>query len=187
MTQSHKWIARVCLFLTSLMLASPLFATTQVMVTQIEGYAFEYGGDRLCIRPFQVRLWGIDAFNEGQKCCGVNGEAYDCGAQSQAALMKLLPTMGSNVTCTVWGVDAQNRPLASCRTGTTDINEAMVRAGWVLATKAKPSWGADYSSAQRDAETSRRGVWSFGRSSFETPSEWRSTHGTIDSPGPWFR
>ena len=187
MTRNQKWIASVCLALASLMLARPLFALSEVMITVIEGSPGESGADRLCIHPFEVRLWGIDAFNEGQKCRDANGGVYDCGERARYALMKLLPTFGSNVRCTVWDLDAQNRPLASCRAGKTDINEAMVRAGWALATKAKSSWGDDYSSAQKDAEASRRGVWAFGRSSFETPSEWRNKHGANEKPCPWLR
>jgi hypothetical protein len=110
---------------------------------------------------------GGDAPEGRQVCQNANGQGYACGDVARDQLVGLIN--GRIVRCAVLDRDSYGRAVSRCVVGSTDLGEAMVRAGWAV-DHALFSRGA-YASAEAQARRGRRGLWA-GR--FETPSTWRA-------------
>ena len=89
----------------------------------IEGEAFAIDGDTITIRLQPIRLYGIQALEHDRPCH--DGWKGDKATQF---LSKLIA--GQIVTCLVQGQDRNQRPVAICSVGNTDLNEAMVLNGF---------------------------------------------------------
>lgn len=126
-------------------------------------------GDSFVLAGQKIRLAGIDAPEYDQNCTDQTGRAWACGRAARTALSARL-NHGS-VTCTVEARDRYDRAIATCRTGLTDIGEAMVRAGWAISPSERGV--ARYADAQSEARRQRRGIWA---GSFDPPAQWRESH-----------
>lgn len=93
----------------------------------IEGEAFATDGDTITIRLQPIRLYGIQALEHDQTC----SDGRSGGGKATQFLSKLIA--GQIVTCLVQGQDRNQRPVAICSAGNTDLNEAMVLNGFALA------------------------------------------------------
>lgn len=122
-------------------------------------------GDTLRLDGESVRLHGIDAPETGQDCTDSRGTRYDCGRRATRTLAALVH--GRAVSCTGRERDRYGRLVAVCRAGGTEVNQAMVTAGWTLAFRR---YSQDYVDAEAQAKQARRGLWS-GR--FTEPWVWR--------------
>jgi len=128
-------------------------------------------GDTLAFEGRRVRLAGIDAPELRQTCRRADGD-YACGQVSRRYLENLL---GAGQTeCRGNEEDRYGRLLVRCVSATTDINSAMVRAGWAV------SYGG-YHLEELAARDAHAGLWA-GR--FERPHDWRVRHGAIVDLGP---
>lgn len=134
---------------------------------QVTGPARVVDGDTFSVGAERVRLWGVDAPEGRQVCQNAQGQGYACGDVARDQLVGLIG--GRAVRCEVRDRDPYGRAVARCLAGSTDLGEAMVRAGWAV-DYVQFSRGA-YASAEVEARRSRRGLWA-GR--FETPSTWRA-------------
>lgn len=134
---------------------------------QVTGPARVVDGDTFSVGAEPVRLWGVDAPEGRQVCQNAQGEGYACGDVARDQLVGLIGRRA--VRCEVRDRDPYGRAVARCLAGSTDLGEAMVRAGWAV-DYVQFSRGA-YTSAEAEARQARRGLWA-GR--FETPSTWRS-------------
>jgi endonuclease YncB( thermonuclease family) len=114
----------------------------------VAGSARVVDGDTFSVGPERVRLWGVDAPESRQVCQNAQGEGYACGDVAHDQLVGLIG--GRAVRCEVRDRDPYGRAVARCLAGSTDLGEAMVRAGWAV----------DYVQ--------------FSRGRFETPSTWRA-------------
>jgi len=119
-------------------------------------------GETLALGEQVVRLAGMAAPMRGEVCQRPNGDAFDCGGASAAALMRLI---GSRpVTCRITGRDAFGRGIGQCEAGGTDLGRTLVGGGYAVAT----------GSAMRSAEAAARqggvGLWA-NRSG--SPQDWR--------------
>lgn len=141
-----------------LMAAAPATLTGPAQV--VDGDTFSVGAER-------VRLWGVDAPEGRQVCQDAQGRDYACGDVARDQLVRLIG--GRAVRCEVKDRDPYGRAVSRCLAGTTDLGEALVRAGWAV-DYAQFSRGA-YARTEADARQARRGLWA-GR--FETPSLWRA-------------
>lgn len=74
-----------------------------------------------------------------------------------------------NVRCEIRDRDPYGRAVARCQAGSTDLGEALVRAGWAVDYR-QFSRGA-YARVEAEARDARRGLWA---GQFETPSSWRA-------------
>lgn len=163
--------------LTRVVFAAVAFGSVLVSAAPIASPVFTgrplvKDGDDLCFGAVDVRLLGVDAFETQQQCRNATGQPYACGVEGAIKLRSLVSK--GIVTCEErWGRDGYGRPLVACSVGTLDINEEMVRSGWAVAYKRSLK---KYRDAQREAEDAKRGVWAFGRGSFELPWVWRETH-----------
>lgn len=133
----------------------------------VAGPARVIDGDTFSVGIERVRLWGVDAPEGRQVCQNAQGQGYACGDAARDQLVGLIG--GRAVRCEVRDRDPYGRAVARCLAGSTDLGEAMVRAGWAV-DYVQFSRGA-YASAEVEARGSRRGLWA-GR--FETPSTWRA-------------
>ncbi len=97
-----------------------------------------------------VRLRGVDPPSHDTSCSG-----EDCGAAATNALAAMVRE--APVDCRTVGVDALGRAFAVCRAGGTDLNLAIIAAGWARADSREPDLGR----AEATARAEKRGIWSF--------------------------
>ena len=103
-----------------LMAAGPAEVTGQARV--VDGDTFSVGAER-------VRLWGVDAPEGRQVCQDAQRQTYACGDVARDQLVRLID--GRAVRCEIRDRDPYGRAVARCQAGSTDLGEALVRAGWV--------------------------------------------------------
>lgn len=132
----------------------------------LEGRAYAMSGDSLHIGGTTVRLAGVEAPEQEQRC-GSGNRRWRCGAAASEALSRLIS--GRIVSCSLSGNDSKGRPLASCMAGKLEINAELVRRGHVF---AETGLFARYASLESEARTAKLGVWATG--DVERPSDYRA-------------
>ncbi len=106
-------------------------------------------GDRV------IRLFGVEPPSRGTPCGTRDGAGQDCAAAAANALAAMLRDLP--VACRFTGVDALARPYAICRANGTELNTAVIAAGWARADIERP----ELRSAEQAARAAHRGVWAF--------------------------
>lgn len=148
------WKAALAALLLLGVAAQPVGArawlTPAKLVVVVDGDTLVLGGER-------VRLWGIDAPEDGQPC-ERDGKLYDCGASAQAALLELVA--GRDLWCEARDRDRYGRTVAVCRIGALDgpdVGAELVRAGWAIDYRrySKGRYAREEASARRAG----RGLW----------------------------
>lgn len=122
-------------------------------------------GDTIEMYGEIVRLWGIDAVEDGQKCVFEDHD-WNCGKDATAALELLV--LGHPVHCVPQDVDRYGRTVAVCYVNGVDLGSVMVRHGWAL-DYTKYSYGS-YAGWELLARQDGSGVWS---GCFVEPWKWR--------------
>lgn len=122
-------------------------------------------GDTLTLDGARVRLWGVDAPEQGQTCQR-RGQAYRCG---QAASQALRVWIGQRpVSCVEVEKDQYGRSVARCAVDGEDVGGWLVAQGHALDYR-RHSAGA-YASAEASARAATRGMHA---GTFESAWEWR--------------
>lgn len=151
--------------------AALAFATVPAPAAErIEGRATATDGDTIAVEgtDARIRLYGIDAPENGQTCDDASGKRYLCGTRAADYLAELIGR-SVRVQCFQEDRDRYGRIVAECAVnGSTVVNAEMVRAGW--AVEYKEYSDGRYDQEEADAKASRRGMWQ-GR--FVVPSKWR--------------
>lgn len=138
------------------------------IVTRFDGPPAKVtGGDTLKVDGERIRLFGIDAPEEGQTCTRANGRSWPCGEAATAHLKRLAAEAGGRVSCVIEMRDAEGRAVSTCTAGGVDLAEAMVKAGLALAC---PQYPGRYAPLEAKARHHAIGLWS---GPFETPWDWR--------------
>lgn len=155
--------------ITAAFFAAPALALTFVFASpaaaDVVGKPRIVDGDTLEVAGQDVRLHGIDA-PESQQTCKVDGKGYYCGSLATEALRDLIG--GRRVRCEQTDTDRYGRVVAICYGPEgTDLNGAMVAAGWALAYRR---YSTRYIDEEAAAEEAGRGVW---RGAFVPPWDWR--------------
>jgi endonuclease YncB( thermonuclease family) len=135
---------------------------------RLTGHACVQSGNLLelpCGSATRVRLYGIDAPEPAQMCTLPSGTQYDCGEIAAGVLRDLIGEV--HPVCQVLGRDYYDRPVAVCRAGKLNLNEAMVRRGWAMAFREAPS---TFVELQAQAKAAKRGLWA---GQFDEPRKWR--------------
>jgi endonuclease YncB( thermonuclease family) len=135
-----------------------------VYATDIAGTARIIDGDTLAIGTQVIRLFGIDAPENGQDCKGKHAKRYNCGAAAENALRALLR---GRVFCTGTEFDNYQRLIAACSSNDVDINREMVITGHAVAFR---QFSEAYIADEDSARISQLGVWS---GDFEMPWDFR--------------
>ena len=108
-------------------------------------------GDTLRLHETVIRLHGVQAPRRGATCRGPDGADYDCGRAAAAALGRLIH--GQSVACRIDGRDPHGLPQGECDAGGTEVNRAIVAAGWARAEEDA------LAEEERGARAAMRGVW----------------------------
>jgi endonuclease YncB( thermonuclease family) len=95
-----------------------------------------------------VRLRGVDPPSHSMSC-----SAEDCGAAATNALAQLVRE--APVVCRTIGADGMGRAFATCRVRETELNLAIIAAGWARSDGSEPDLGR----AEATARAEQRGVW----------------------------
>lgn len=133
----------------------------------VVGVASVIDGDTLEIRGERIRLYGVDAFESGQRCRDKDQTRIRCGRLSAMALDALVS--GRLLTCTEIDRDRYDRMVARCATNQTpDLSAALVDQGWALAYRR---YSQRYVSQEENARAQARGAWA---GAFDDPAEWRA-------------
>jgi endonuclease YncB( thermonuclease family) len=134
-------------------------ASAEETVAVIDGDTIDLGGVR-------YRLHGIDAPEAGQTCAKQGGGTWQCGKQAIKELERL--TASGNVSCSNLGEDGYGRTLGVCRSGSMDMNEAMVREGLAWSFRR---YADDYNAVEDEARSKQVGVW---QADTQTPWDYRA-------------
>jgi endonuclease YncB( thermonuclease family) len=134
-------------------------------------------GDTLVMGGKRIRLAGIDAPELRQVCQRQNRD-WPCGTEAKNYLSALIAS--GKAICDADGSDRYGRLLAICTVQNTDLNAAMVSAGYAVAF-------GHYEVEEGKAREGRLGLWA---GTFDPPRTWRQTHGGMDEmphiPKGWF-
>lgn len=106
-------------------------------------------GGTLRLGEHVVRLSGVHPPARGTPC----GTGVDCAAAAMDALAAMVREFP--VACQVTGKDALGRPFAVCEASGTELNWAVIAAGWARADERQPA----LRQAEATARAEHRGVW----------------------------
>lgn len=118
-------------------------------------------GDTLLTSGERLRLEGIDAPELAQTCDAADGSTYRCGEDARDLLLTLIEARAWE--CSGTGRDRYQRLLVLCKSGTDDLAERIVSAGFAVAD-------GRYLAAEAKARAAGDGIW---RGRFERPYDWR--------------
>ena len=136
------------------------------------GKAKALDGDTIEIGAARIRLFGIDAPENGQTCT-VKRKPFHCDRAATSALREKIS--GQIVECEPKDVDRYMRVVAVCFVQGEDINAWMVGQGWALAYR---QFSRDYISQERRAAAAKVGMW---QGQFEPPWDWRSKNNQLSA------
>ena len=138
---------------------------TIAFASEIYGISVITDGDTIKISNNKIRLHGIDAPEQNQKCTKSKKE-YNCGVVATEALIKKI---GKNdVKClTQRNRDRYRRFIGVCFVEKEDLNRWMVRNGYAVAYRR---YSKDYVLDEEFAKINRLGLWS---GTFLNPEKWR--------------
>lgn len=153
------------IFNTLILIVSISVASTFSQAASVSGNPIVVDGDTLKIKGQVVRLYGIDAPENGQNCKRKSGKSYNCGAAAENALKALVQT---NTTCTGDTYDNYERLIGVCYTGSTDINQALVQAGHAVVFR---KFSDTYLLDEEQAAINQVGMW---QGEFQKPWDFRS-------------
>jgi endonuclease YncB( thermonuclease family) len=138
---------------------------TNAFASEIYGISVITDGDTIKISNNKIRLHGIDAPEQNQKCIK-NKKEYNCGVVATDVLVKKI---GKNlVKCfTQKNKDRYNRFIGVCFVEKEDLNKWMVRNGYAIAYRR---YSKNYILDEEFAKKNKLGLWS---GAFLKPEKWR--------------
>jgi len=138
--------------------------TSKPKLERIVGKAKVLDGDTIEISGRRIRLFGIDAPENGQTCT-IKRKPFRC---DQAATSALADKIGAHmIECEPKDLDIYSRIVSVCFIEGEDINAWMVAKGWALAYR---QYSRDYVSQEERASKAKLGMW---QGEFELPWDWR--------------
>jgi len=120
---------------------------------QIVGRASVIDGDTIEIRDHKIRLFGIDALEDGQKCMS-GGKRQRCAQRSAMALADRIGQR--NIACEKMDRDRYGRIVAICRVDGESLNAWLVAEGWALAYRR---YSRLYVKNEKTARRAEKGIW----------------------------
>ena len=138
--------------------------TNKRKLERIVGTAKVLEGDIIEISGTRIRLFGIDAPENGQTCT-IKRKPFRCDRTATSALADKIGTR--IVECEPKDLDIYSRIVSVCFVEGEDINAWMVARGWALAYR---QYSHDYVSQEERASKAKLGMW---QGEFEVPWDWR--------------
>lgn len=146
-----------------------------------------HDADTFGLGDTDLRLWGIDAPENQQKCFDRQGVRYDCGSLAKSALVELLADelvhcFAPNRQCT--GVEGRRnaqpgqsfgRPLVTCvlpNQGNLDLAEHLLGEGHATTYERDARAEVCYGPSVRRARDNKLGIW---QGSTLMPRDWRNS------------
>jgi len=120
---------------------------------RIIGRASVIDADTIKIRGQSIRLFGIDALEDNQKCLA-GGKRQRCAQRAANALAERIGRR--NVACDKIDRDRYGRLVAVCFAGGENLNAWLVAQGWALAYQR---YSLLYVELEDRARAARRGIW----------------------------
>lgn len=141
-------------------------------------------GDTITLNGEKIRLEGIDAPELAQLCLSASGKQYECGKLSAKALAGFLSS--GPVTCKGGSIDAYGRRLATCYSGSLNVNAAMVESGQAFAFLR---YSSTYAAEEDRARANKAGLfagkaeapWDFRAAKWQNASAQRQVKASADS------
>jgi endonuclease YncB( thermonuclease family) len=122
-------------------------------------------GDTLVVTGIKIRLEGIDAPESDQVCLDDQAQRWTCGITTRDRLDQKIG--GNPISCSTTGKDKYRRELATCRLGSENLNQWLVREGLALSFIR---YSHVYDGDEIFARENRLGLWS---GAFIAPWDWR--------------
>lgn len=135
--------------LVVLCLGGPVCADISGPIRVVDGDTFE-------IAEETVRLFGIDAPENGQPCALETGEVIDCGEWVTQWVTALYS--GKTAACNGIERDRYGRLVATCDVGGMDVGRTLVTQGLA---RAYVRYSQDYVLDEKGAAIAGRGLWQF--------------------------
>lgn len=147
-----------------LLILLALLAPATAHAAEISGPASFKDADSLFVGKRQVRLAGLDA-PEWYQVCKLAGKDWRAGQEAAAWVKSQYES--KHLHCTTDGKGRYKRAVATCYADGTNINEAIVSAGWAVAYRR---YSVRYVSHESNAKTAGRGMWA---GDCQEPEAWR--------------
>lgn len=141
------------------------YKTQSNQILEVRNQIRVIDGDTFELNDKKIRLYGVDAFEKGQKCYKHNDE-FDCGKLSSEYLTFLLT--GKNIECAHQSYDRYSRSISICKVDGIDVSKMMVKQGWA---KAYRKYASDYIQDEEFAQKEKLGAWA---KEFISPDKQRS-------------
>jgi len=152
------------------LLAGPATADISGTIRVIDGDTFAVGDTR-------VRLFGIDAPENGQPCADQRGRKMDCGNWVTAQVEARYD--GLQTTCAEIEKDRYGRSVATCDVRGEDVG------GWIVSEGlawAFVRYSDVYALDEKSAAVALRGIWAFD---IDNPATFRAIEAAAPAPtGP---
>lgn len=150
----------------ALVLFLPISAVhAELQSIRITGEVSVFDGDTIEIGPVLLRLHGIDAPENGQKCATEDGGAWRCGAAASNRMVEFIK--GKALDCNPLERDPYGRIIARCTANGDDLGAMMVREGLAWAFL---EYSAEYAELETTAKVSGLNVW---QAKTQTPWDYR--------------
>lgn len=125
--------------------------------TEWSGRANVIDGDSLYVGRAEVRLYGIDSPDHGQRCEQAGGGSWACDEAAKELLKRL--AQDRTVACEPEGLDRNDRVIAMCWADGIDLGEKLVTKGLSWANR---DHSTEYAAAEVTAQAEERGIWENG-------------------------
>ena len=152
----HQHLRVIGLLIISLFLPGTIAAAKpRHEQPSVVGPATVIDGDTIIVQGQHIRLWGMDAPEEGKTCTRRDGTVVNI---HDTALVALTEVIGiSPVRCEYRMTDRRGRPVHICSVNGGDLGGALVAQG---RARDWPYFSNGYYAAQdAEAKAAHRGIW----------------------------
>lgn len=141
---------------------------------EIRGDIRVIDGDTFQVGDTRVRLFGIDAPENGQPCTDQAGRVMDCGDWVTIQIASLYD--GRTAACAEIEKDRYGRSVATCSVQGRDVGTQIVSDGLAWAFLR---YSDAYALDEKSAAVAGRGIWAFD---IENPATYRAVQAAAPTP-----
>ncbi|SEW24381.1 Endonuclease YncB, thermonuclease family [Cognatiyoonia koreensis] len=145
-----------------------------IAAADINGTIRVIDGDTFAVGDTRVRLFGIDAPENGQPCRDRAGRMMDCGDWVSDQVAALYD--GQRTTCVEIEKDRYGRSVATCQVRGRDVGSQIVGDGLAWAFLR---YSDAYALDEKTAAVAERGIWAF---EIDNPATYRAVQAAAPDP-----